>query len=604
MSNTIRLHVILILVATFILGLDFSKGFIGPISEAGAAGSAANCSQQNSSSDYYWPPHNSSIYDNKPCFRWPESYNVAEFEIQISRDPSFRDQSSTFSQMVAATSFRPGHFLGPGDWYWRIRAQYSRRWSSTGRFSQTAPEGVDTTGPEITPVVLSITSSDQPMQLTVTDPNGVESNSLAVGGIAGKSFQIANNSDLVTVRASGGWPGGAHQLRVEASDKLGNQTVKYFWVVVAPAPPKQQQWVSRQGIFDGNDYEFPLGLYHVPYESLAKAKAAGFNLVHHYGWEFYPENSGLRDYLDMLSANGLKLFLGFDRGLGSNNGLLQMNLAHLAQRVAEIRDHPALMAWYLFDEPDREQQFLPPRNLKVLYDTLKLLDPYHPVVVTISWPDNLQYYGRESYDALWIMAYHDTETNDRTISRDAAFLGPGKPFLAISSAYDEEKSSRLQQGLPYNDQDFVPDLSRMRADAYLALTHGSSGLCWWWYGDNRREYVSAGDTPDAWAWLTQVVAEIKELSPAFKEPNSDLAVQVESQGATARARAVKYGSQITIITVNPSSSQEAQVTIRSGQFPSQATAFGKFNTPQNQITNRELRVTLPPLAAYVYAVNP
>ncbi len=618
MSNALRLIVVLILVAIIIFALDFYQGGNSPIIQVNASNCASGRSyatprhadpqheEASDSTTQTWPRDNGSIYDNQPCFSWPENYKVDRFEVQLSRSRNFSDNESTFTYLVPGICFRPKRPLSTGDWFWRVRAENGWAWSPTWYFVQSAPESADTTGPEISPVSLSITRPKQPLRLKVTDPSGVLTHSLAIRGIKDKSLRIARSAGLVEVRASGGWPKGAHHLRVEASDQLGNQTTKYFWVVVAPAPPKPLQWLSRQGVFNGDACEFPLGIYNVAAKDLAKVKAAGFNLVHHYRWEVSQDKDKLHRYLDAVYEAGLKAFVGFDRGSAKRQGLTKMNLAHMAQCVAEIRDHPALLAWYLFDEPDHEHQYVAPRNLKAMYSLLKRLDPYHPVVVTFAWDKNVKRYGQGCYDVYWIMAYRETEKNDRKIIKNTQVLGPGYPYLAILRAWDSKKSKDLKAGLEVESKNFQPDLTRMRADAYLALTHASSGLCWWWYGDDRYAYVSAGDVPEAWGWLSQVVKEIKQLSPMLSSSSEDLPIQVESvpPGTIARARAIKNGSHITVITVNPSANQETQVTIKSPQFPDQATAKGKFGTPTTEIDGQELSVTLPPLAAHVYEIKP
>ena len=602
MSYSLRMIVIVILAAAFLFALHSHKESKNITIAASASGCASG--QSYGSSQKTWPPDNSSIQDNQPCFKWPENYKTDRFEIQLSRNPNFDGNESTFNYLVPAACFRPEHRLAQGDWYWRVRPEHGWGWSPAWRFFQSAPLSADTTGPKIEPGSLSITNPGQALRLKVSDPSGVLTSSLKVGGIKDKAFEIVRRADQLEIRAAGGWPRGAHRLRVEAADHLGNQTSKSFWVVVAPAPPQQLQWLPRQGVSNGETREFPLGIYNVPIEGLARVKAAGFNLVHHYEWEHSPDGDRLKKYLDAVAAAGLKAFVGFDRGILSKKGLMKMDLAHLARQVAAIRDHPALLAWYLFDEPDREDQYVAPRNLKILYSLLKKLDPYHPVVVTFAMYQSIARYDEGCFDVYWIMAYGDPAQNDRTITRDLHFLGPGRPFLAILSSWDSQKTETLNNGLEVDDHGFQPNLPRMRADAYLALSHASSGLGWWWYGDNRRTYVSAGDTPEAWTWLSQVVNEIKQLSPALINSSQDLPVQVQcTPPAAARIRALKNGSQITLIAVNPSSNQETQVTIKSPLFPEQAIAAGKFGAPQTEVNDHKLSLALPPLAAQVYELK-
>jgi hypothetical protein len=605
MSRTNRLVFILLLTAAIIFAQGLTLGEKSQIAIASASTLAAACSQRYEASNSYSPRENSSIHHNQPCFSWPEDFSVDAFELQISRDPNFPDSGSTSTHLVPGTSFRPENHLSPGDWYWRVRGNGSWESSPILHFAQTAPRDADTTGPEISPVSLSITSPEQALQLRLYDPSGIMNCAVSVSGIEDKSFETACNEGLVEVIPSGGWPRGAHRLRVEALDQLGNKTIKHVLVAVAPAPAGSLQRTSQQNFSKADASEFPLGIYNVRESYFAKVKAAGFNLVHLYDWEYSNNNAPVKEWLDAVHAAGLKAVVGFDRGRSSNQGLLQMNLDHVAERVAAFKDHPALYAWYLFDEPDLKNQYISPRNLQTIYSTIKELDPYHPVIVTFYYDSSIERYGDGSYDFCWIMAYLDPHINDTKIRKYTNVLGPNGNYLVINKSYDWDLSVRLQNRLPVNDEDFLPNLAYMRADAYLALIHGSKGLSWWWFGDNRREYVSVGDTPIAWGWISQVVAEINQLVPVLNGSGKDLAVELinDSPLTIPRARAIQNGSLITLIAVNTSTSDEAHITLKSAEFPSQATASGKFNTPSNMVQNHEIRVVLPPLGAYVYEIR-
>lgn len=615
MSYAGKLIIVLILAAAVVIALASHRGYkTDPIEDkaadcasfqSNAASGLTNGQQEDASGSQLniWPTDNSRIYNNRPCFRWQESFKAHKFRLELSRNPSFSDP--TFSYLVPGVCFRPASPLDPGDWYWRVRTDKSMAWSPVRHFIQLAPESADTLGPEITPFIQSITTPDQTLPLTISDPNGVLIRSLSIQGIKGKAFEIEWRADQALIRPSGGWPKGAHRLRVHAADQLGNETVKYFWVVVAPAPPASLQWVSRQGVFDGKACQFPMGIFNVNNKYAQKVKKAGFNLVHNYWWEISPDNTDVRDYLDEVSEAGLKAFLGFDRGTSSKQGLIKMNLAQVAERIAKIRDHPALLAWYLFDEPDHDHQYVAPRNLKILYRLIKRLDPYHPIVVTLAWNDNIKRYGKGCYDVYWIMAYGNAEQNDKEIVHDTGALGQGHPFLAILKSWDASKSKKLQAGSKYDDKNFHPNYEQLRVNAYLALTYASSGLCWWWYGDDRKSYVSVGDIPEAWDWLSRVVKEINQLSPVLSGPSTDLPLQIErtSSQAVVRARAIKSGSRITLIAVNPSPDKEVQAAIKCPQMPGQAIAKGKFGTPNAEIKNRTLNLSLPPLAAYIFEIE-
>ena len=56
----------------------------------------------------------------------------------------------------------------------------------------------------------------------------------------------------------------------------------------------------------------------------------------------------------------------------------------LREEVNAFRDHPALLSWYISDEP--VGQGVPPDSLEFAYSIIKELDPYHPVAIVFMAP--------------------------------------------------------------------------------------------------------------------------------------------------------------------------------------------------------------------------
>lgn len=69
-------------------------------------------------------------------FSWLSRFQAESYEIQVSKDSRFQPVLS--SQVVSSTEFGPGRFL-KGDYYWRVRAVYSKtnfsEWSEVNTFS-------------------------------------------------------------------------------------------------------------------------------------------------------------------------------------------------------------------------------------------------------------------------------------------------------------------------------------------------------------------------------------------------------------------------------------------------------------------------------------
>ena len=75
---------------------------------------------------------------------------------------------------------------------------------------------------------------------------------------------------------------------------------------------------------------------------MPRVRQAGLGVVHTYEWESSQDDVAARRYLDAAWSNGLRVFIGFDRGNGSGRGLVQGNLDMVVRRVAALCDHPGL----------------------------------------------------------------------------------------------------------------------------------------------------------------------------------------------------------------------------------------------------------------------
>ena len=192
----------------------------------------------------------------------------------------------------------------------------------------------------------------------------------------------------------------------------------------------------------------------------------------------------IRRRLDLLHARGLRFVWplawtleDWDR-TGELYGGDVRGLAETYVRIVrEFRDHPAIIGWYLIDEPSSETWEatfgFSESDLAVVHDAVKAADPYRPAYVNWNHSWALEPYGGLACtDVIGHDNYSisnepsDWETlvptvrmlNDRRAGR--------KPALAwISGSYDE---TRLR-----------PAADAVRVHAWLHLVYGTRGLGYW-----------------------------------------------------------------------------------------------------------------------------
>ena len=542
------------------------------------------------------PLDGAAFADNRPLFSWRPEPIAPEYTIEC------RGEGGGFTAQTQDASYRPPDRLPPGSYEWQVSAsgtQPSVKWA----FTQTAPQDADTTGPEVALQPHAFTNRDEFLPVSADDPSGVDFSGarLVVGGEE-MAAEVRLREPGAIVRPREGWPRGGHHVKVIVPDEVGNTSSGQTWVVNTPPPPRTFTWTYDQGIFDGEKRFLPLAMYQVPPEHMPRVKQAGFNVVHTYEFEGSQNDDRAREFLDAAQSNGLQAFIGFDRGKSSGAGLVQMDFDHVAARIGALRDHPGLLAWYLFDEPDLAHQYVSPGNLRKLYEFINTLDPYHPVIVTFAMDNSVAQYGK-CYDVHWTQVYQTTQYVRDRIERHRGMMERW-PLAAILTCNDRKQSPILKGGGEVDDAAFTPTLAKFRADIAMAFALRSSGLAWWWYGDNRRSWLTAADVPHGWAWLSEAVAEIHELEPLLTADGSELRVELETdpEDASVVARAKRVGDRVLLIVA--SADEERAVSFRAScpRLPSPAAAKVRFEQREVGVAEGAFEDELEPLGRHIYEI--
>jgi hypothetical protein len=351
--------------------------------------------------------------------------------------------------------------------------------------------------------------------------------------------QMAASSVKIIPRAD--WQPGLHKLQVTASDAAGNRSTRMIFLNYAPGVTKKQ-WLVNGGIAIGGKPQFLLGMYGVRTEDLPEMATAGYDFVHNYNWDGPGTNASAIEYLDACQKLGLQAFIGFDR-----SKLRGWDEEFVAQRVGALSRHPALLAWYLFDEPDLPHQYVPPDQLRALYNLIHTLDPMHPVIVTVAQTNMMPLYNG-SYDVYWSMDYQTPAANVKNFEGHRAALEPGTPIMSIVHSYDNKQEGPTKGGDP---EKFQPGPQQLRACAFMAIAHNSSGLAWWWWGQGSDIFMTVAHAPKAWAALKETIAQIRSLRPALEaqvEPRMWIEKPAEDQEVHLWEKTV--AGRTVIIAVN------------------------------------------------------
>ena len=252
---------------------------------------------------------------------------------------------------------------------------------------------------------------------------------------------------------------------------------------------------------------FPIGLYWVlanpsgwlpgpdrKTDDLNELRQAGFNTLHTYAFEH--DNDADTDdnalaYLDMAHDLGFMVMMGLKRDWYQGNTL---DLQAITRRVERLRNHPALLCWTLWDEPNFAEGVQP--RVQSLYDTVNAADPYHPTMPVFGGASGRPFH--DAADANLFDCYPGAGgagTLPQVFQWAHASM-PDKPIWYVAQAY--------KQG------DHLPSVEDMRLFYQYALDAGSKAIFWYSYGGDGKDWDSIRITPEHFANVKRVVRELAD----------------------------------------------------------------------------------------------
>ncbi len=514
------------------------------------------------------PAADATIACNTPLFTWEELWHTGDYTLELSKDRSFPAGATRAYAAPGVTSFRVKEPLEPGVWHWRVRAPGANH-AEPRTFTQTAPKGRDCLPPDIRASAKRVLAADGAFTVPVWE-DGLKAPRVTFGDVKGTCGRRDRDGvRTVTFKApAGGWAKGLTEGEITATDAAGNVATRPFWLLNAPKPANDVVVDAVGNFVEAGRRIFPLGIYEVWPKDFREVRDAGFDVVHAYRWEGTQDDSPIVEYLDACwKTDGLRAFIGFDRGNETKNGLRQGNFGHLARRTAALAGHPGLFCWYLFDEPEHAHQHVPAAKLIECADFVRALDPYHPVVMTTQGPAMIDY--RRSWDTHWTQAYGDPAGVVRQIDEHRGFLKNDSPITALLNCNDIRQTQAIERAresdgeLPKPDTaKFGRDYDHLRACAFLSVAMECNGAFWWWFARDSKLAYSASQCPPAWANLVKVVKELGALRPLITAPGRvETGREVDGDSKVLWWRKTLKGGGSVFIAVNTGNAP-ATVTIK------------------------------------------
>lgn len=380
-------------------------------------------------------------------------------------------------------------------------------------------------------------------------------------------------------------PPGCYTLRARLQgpagmeDSLSCQVCKH-----PPAPQEVKIDLFTQGLLVDGEPFFPLGLYWVRAEDLEELRRLHFNC----GDYFYKlRGAEIAALMDEAARSGVRILLELTPFI---RGRAEPDYQAIAATIERYRRHPALLAWYLVDEP--ADAAVEPALLERIYQQLRQSDPYHPVYLVNNRPHSYRTYA-EASDILAVDVYPVPDhplTRVRDYMQQARWASLGrKPVWLVAQAFGGVE----HWGRP-------PTPAELRNMVFQGLVQGAGGLLFYRYCQEGEPPIQP---PALWREMRALAAELGALGPVLTAPVP--LAQVESaddpQGVEAILR--EYQGQYYLFVVNcRAAAQRARFRLRG--LPALARVEALYQSQAPALQDGLLVIDLAALGAGIYRLEP
>ena len=354
-------------------------------------------------------------------------------------------------------------------------------------------------------------------------------------------------------------------LRCVVKDDSGNiLTDTTVYLTILPFKPNEVKMDRLTGTLIVRGLPFiPFGFYTyspvyptLPEEEVVK----GFNMISPYQKIKKQTFKQRKAYMDRCAALGMRVNYNLLSVAGEGGVRSKMNVSEekkrklLIREILAFRNHPALLSWYIADEPVGQGK--PPEPLIETYQLVKKLDPYHPVTMVFMTPSQAWRYAG-AMDIIMADPYpipNASVTTVENISRllEKAFY-PDKPLWIVPQTFGGGENWKRE-----------PIPSEIRVMTYLALINGARGIQYF----IREGLNGFPKSTEAWNECGKIALETAELTPYYSEGKDFAGITANNENI--RIKALSKDSNLVVICVNTSNRPSALAvtlpdTVRAGE---------------------------------------
>lgn len=381
-------------------------------------------------------------------------------------------------------------------------------------------------------------------------------------------------------------PPGTYTLRARLQGPAGiEDSLRYQVYKHPPAAQEIKVDLFTQSLLVEGKPFFPLGLYWLQAKDLEEVGRLHFNAGDYFYKLREPQIAAL---MDEAARSGVRILLELTPFI---RGQAEPDYPAIAATIERYRRHPALLAWYIVDEPADAK--VDAGQLEEVYRQLRQSDPYHPVYLVNNRPRSYRSYA-EASDILAIDVYPVPDhplTRVREYMQQARWATLGrKPVWLVAQAFGGVE----HWGRP-------PTPAELRNMVFQGLVQGASGLLFYRYCQAGEQQIQP---PALWREMRLLAAELAPLGPVLTAP-VPLQAQVEcldaSQGVETLLR--EYRGQYYLFVVNCRASAQ-RVRFRLRGLPSLARVEALYQSQAPALQDGLLVIDLAALGAGIYRLEP
>jgi len=302
---------------------------------------------------------------------------------------------------------------------------------------------------------------------------------------------------------------GSYNLEVALLNQDGGLIEKRTEVINKLKPSENEWRVSESGVLLHNGEPFlPLGWFSMLPEELGLSDNV-FNALYLSSNEVMQASEALEFLDNVQKTQGYVVMSPYPNssmatlGVGHNRMLTNEEQLSLKEHVKELKNHPALMAWSIADQPEFKSTL--PKYLKQIYNIIKEEDPFHPCIIVNSTVGGIRNYTGVADIFMPLI-------NIPFLKKD----GPERPLNSFNYYYDVNEQSdvatrALWAALQASNQKSAtkedtrpPHLIELRNMLYQSIIAGAKGFFW----DDFKHFVNY---PDIRVGVPHLAAELRAI---------------------------------------------------------------------------------------------